>query len=250
MKLNFIIKTISYIFGAFALAALPALAGQNPAQSGKSVVLSVIENDETHAVAREVVREAYRRLGIEVVFYELPARRALSWANEGKTDGDVARIRGTEESYPNLIPVEVPVTVFKGVAFTKDVDEKIAEWADLRKYIVGIVRGIRYAEIGTQGMQVFEANNMTHLFTLLDSGRIQIAVAVREAGLIEARKNFKNKGIHIIGDPLYSAPLFHFVHKRNQALVSRLESVLEEMSRIGEVEAIHIRIFNESLGAQ
>ena len=173
-------------------------------------MISAIVNEQTHAIAKVVLKEAYKRIGYEVTFDDLPGQRALEWANKGLTDGDVARIAGTEDKFPNLIRVKVPVIHFKGVAFTKSIDRPISRWEDLRGLRIGVVRGIRYSTIGTKGMDPYFANDMTHLFTMLDKDRIEVAVAVLDAGKIEIEKNFKNSGIHVVGSPLYSAPLVSF----------------------------------------
>ena len=213
----------------------------------KTLTISAIENEHTHAIAKEVLREAYRKLGYTVRFAYLPGLRALEWANAGETDGDVARIAGTEKKFPNLIPIEVPVIHFKGTAFTKSVEKDINAWNDLKGLRIGIIRGIRYAEINTKDMEPARANDMTHLFTLLDRGRIDIAVAVLEAGLIEAHNNFKNSGIYVIGSPLYSAPLYHFVNVKHQDLVNDLSKVLNDMKQTGEIEEIQTKTLERLL---
>lgn len=225
------------------LQAVPFGFAAEQRTPSESVMISAIVNEQTHAIAKNVLREAYRRIGYAAEFDDLPGRRALEWANSGLTDGDVARIEGTETKFPNLIRVKVPVIYFEGVAFSKTVDKPIRRWEDLTGLRIGVVRGIRYSAIGVQGMGPFFANDMTHLFTILDKGRIEVAVAVRVAGQIEIEKNFSNSGIHVIGSPLYSAPLYHFVNRKNSRLVEPLEAVLSEMSASGEMS----RIWNQTL---
>ena len=213
----------------------------------KTIEISAIVNEQTHAVAKAVLQEAYRRIGYHVKFDDLPGQRALEWANSGMTDGDVARIEGTERKYPNLIQVKTPVIYFQGVAFVKDIDRKIETWSDLNGLRIGIVRGIRYAEIGTKGMAPLLAHDMRHLFTLLDLARIQVAVAVLDAGKIEIHRHFRDSGIHPVGLPLYSSPLYHFVHNRNRHLVKKLDQVLAEMTRTGEIDQLWQQAIDKAL---
>ena len=228
-----------FLFGMFLfLSAAPFGRAEENQPDPKRIRISAIENEQTHAIARHVLEEAYSRLGYEVRFDDLPGRRALEWADSGLTDGDVARIQGTENSFPNLLRVTVPVIHFKGVAFSKTVDRPIREWEDLRGLRIGVVRGIRYSTQGTKGMSPFFANDMTHLFTILDKGRIEVAVAVLRAGQIEIARNFKESGIRVVGSPLYSAPLYHFVHAGRRNLVPKLEAVLSEMTASGEMECL------------
>ncbi len=202
------------------------------------VVVSGIVNEQTHAMAKEVLHEAYRRIGYDIRIKFFPGRRSLESANKGLTDGDVARIAGTEKKFPNLIPVETPIIYFQGVAFTKSVTRKIGSWHDLKGLRVGIIRGIRYSTIGTRGLNPFFAKDMTHLFKLLEDDRIQVAVAVLNAGKIEIHNKFENSGIHVMGTPLYSAPLYHFVHKKNEHLIDDLNQTLKDMASQGEIDKI------------
>ena len=231
---------IPFLIGMFfALSALPpGSAEEEERRPSKAIRISAIENEQTHAIAKHVLEEAYRRIGYEVRFDDLPGRRALEWADSGLTDGDVARIEGTEHKFPNLLRVKVPVIHFRGVAFAKTVDRPVHCWEDLEGLRIGVVRGIRYSTLGTEGMSPYFANDMTHLFTILDMGRIEVAVAVLRAGQIEIARHFKNSGIRVIGSPLYSAPLYHFVHKKHRELVPRLEAVLSEMTTSGEMQRL------------
>ncbi len=211
---------------------------QQYAQDKKIVTISEVEKDNIHRLIKDIVRTAYKKIGIEVKFYELPARRALEWANAGKTDGDLARIAGTEKKYTNLIRIPIPVMEIKGVVFTKNIKRDIRTWEDLKGLNVGIRSGIRYSEIGTRGLPRIQANTLTQLFKLLALDRIDIALADYDMGRIELHKNFRGSNIHIIGQPLNSAQLFHYIHIKNRELVPRLESVLQDMLKTGEIESI------------
>jgi ABC-type amino acid transport substrate-binding protein len=218
-----------------------------PPTDAESVVISVIDNEETHELAIPIVREAYSRIGYTATFDRLPARRALEWANDGVTDGDLARIAGTEKQFPNLIRISIPVFRITAVAFAVGETRPISEWHDLRGLTVGIIRGIRYSEIGTRGMEPIPANDMTHLFKLLTLGRIDVAVAVLDAGRIEIHRHYPAAGIHPVGEPLFIAPLYHYVHVKNGHLVQKLEAVLEKMEAKGEIRALRKTALGEKL---
>lgn len=230
------------------LQAVPFSFAAEQQKGARTVMISAIANEQTHAIAKHVMREVYRRMGYKASFDDLPGQRALEWANKGLTDGDVARIEGTAKKYPNLIRVKIPVVYFQGVAFTKTVRKQIDHWEDLRGLRTGAVRGIRYSTIGTQGTDPFFANDMTHLFTILDKGRIEVAVAVLDAGRIEIEKNFKDSGIHVTGSPLFSAPLYHFVNVKNRDLVPKLEGILSKMTASGEIEQLRQGALNQLAG--
>ncbi|CCK82244.1 conserved uncharacterized protein [Desulfobacula toluolica Tol2] len=221
--------------------------GQQSFGDIKTVKISVIENEHIHNMARKTVRAVYEKIGIEVIFCELPARRALEWANAGKTDGDLARIDGTEKKFTNLIKILTPVTTFKGVVFTKKIKKGIQSWNDLKGLSVGIIAGIRYSDIGTKGLDRIQAKDMTHLMTLLFLDRLEVAIADLDSGQIEIKKNFPESKIHTIGRPLDSAPLFHFIHKKNKGLVPRFESALRDMLKSGQIDLIRKKVLQEVL---
>ena len=204
----------------------------------KSVYITGIQNEQTHDMAKEVIREAYQGIGYDVRFEFFPGQRTLVMANSGESDGDIARIELTEEKWPNLIVVPTPIFWFKGVAFSKNIHKKINQWKDLEGLRIGIIRGIRYSEIGTRGLSPFFAEDMTHLFKLLDQDRIQVAIAVLKAGQMEISRNFQKSGIHIISEVLYSGLLYHYVNKKNQDLVPELNTVLQRMEKQGKIEKI------------
>jgi polar amino acid transport system substrate-binding protein len=222
--------SISYIFcsASYAIEA-----------DAQVKLISGIQNEQTHALAKEVVRAAYERIGYRVKFEFFPGIRSLELANRGETDGDIARIAGTEKEFPNLRPVPTPVIHFQGIAFTKSVVRDIRSWDDLKGLRVGLIRGIRYSTIEAKGLNCFFAEDMTHLFRLLENGRIEVAIAVLDAGRIEIHANFQGSGIHVTGAPLYSAPLFHYVHNKNEYLIQALDRTLQEMESMGEIPRIH-----------
>ena len=223
------------------------VSGEQTTERKKNIIISSIVNEQTHELAKAIVRAAYKKIGISVEFIDLPARRALEWANSGKTDGDLARIDGTEKKFKNLIKISTPVTEFKGVVFTRKIKKNILSWEDLNGLCVGIIGGIQYSDIGTKGLNRILAQDMSHLFKLLSKDHIDVAVAVHDAGRIEIYRNFKASKIKIIGQPLYSAPLFHYVHIKNKDLVPQLEIVIQEMMKNGEIESILEKALHEEL---
>ncbi|MFK5882945.1 MAG: hypothetical protein QM489_01245 [Candidatus Izemoplasma sp.] len=83
----------------------------------------------------------------------------------------MARIKGIEQKYPNLIPVPTSIINLNSAVFSKSIPNstKIETWSDLKKFNIGIVRGYHFAVVGTQGMNPLMAKNVSHLFTLFNS---------------------------------------------------------------------------------
>ena len=216
----------------------------------KPLRITGIENEQTHAMAAEILKIAYQKIGCRITVDVMPGRRSLAMANNGDSDGDIARILGTENAFPNLVRVPTPIIWFTGAVFSKTVNKSIRSWEDLKGLRIGIIRGVRYSRMNTQGMAPFFAENMHHLFRLLTQDKIEVAVAVLKAGQIEINKNFKDRGIRVIGRPLTIMPLYHFVHKSHKTLVPRLDAELSAMKTRGEMAGILDQAFNDLMGQQ
>ncbi len=100
--------------------------------SDKVITISAVENEAIHIISAKILTEAYKKLGYKVDFNFLPAKRSLAWANNGTTDREMARIRGIEQKYPNLIPVPTSIINLNSAAFTKSIPNstKIEIWSD------------------------------------------------------------------------------------------------------------------------
>ncbi|MBL4666318.1 MAG: transporter substrate-binding domain-containing protein, partial [Sneathiella sp.] len=186
------------------------------------------------------VAEAYSRLGHKTEFYELPCRRSLIEANAGRFDGEVARIRGVTKIFENLIQIESPTIAIEGIAFTRGRDLPITTWKDLRGYVIGIVRGELYAEKGTAGLNPTVVDSYDQLLSLVAVGQLDIGIAIRrDFEISENLAKFKDRGLQIIGEPLFSAPLYHLVHRENRRLVTDLHKIFKKMWEGGDTQKIH-----------
>src|SRR6516164_7155708 len=87
-----------------------SLPGQLFSQSteNKTLVISGIDSNIEGTAAKQILTEAYQRLGITIVLKTFPAERALLISNSGvESDGELLRISGLGKDYPNLVVVPV-----------------------------------------------------------------------------------------------------------------------------------------------
>lgn len=183
-------------------------------------------------IGKKILHEAYQRMGIQIDARILPAERALYMLNGGKFDGEVLRIKGLEEHYPNLRIVPVPVIALEGVVFTKDVTFEITGWESLKPYKIGILRGSKFAEKGTQGMKVEPVTTYKQVLLKLYLGRNDVAVMDRTNGLTEIRK-LNMQGIRILEPPLVTTDLYHYLHKKHENLIPKITQIIQEMVKEG-----------------
>jgi len=218
-------------------------AGSPAMAAGEIIRIAGAQAHTTHALAAEVVKEAYRRIGFDARISYLPNRRALIAAAGGQFDGELGRIAGAEKNYPTLVRVPVPVVWIDGVAATVDKTADIKAWKDLDGLPVAIIRGELYAEEGTSALSVppLHVNDYSQLLAMLLRGRAKVVIGIRADLNLEISRNILGQHIKVGKTPLFSAPLYHFVHESRRALVPRLEAVLRKMADEGDIEKLHKR---------
>lgn len=227
----------------YVILPLMAFCGLGRAEPlPEAITVSAAKSSAVHDIATAVLERLYDRAGIKLTVRRVPSKRSLNEANTGYTGGDAARIAGTENEYPHLVPVPIPVMTIRGVAFTVHVDAQVSNWEDLRPYRVGIKRGVRFAEIGTRGLKREFANSVPQLFRFLVDGYVDIIVTPEVDGRRMIASKFAGQDIHRIGMPLHETPLFHYLHKSNASLIAPLSAILETMQKEGELEDIRDRV--------
>jgi polar amino acid transport system substrate-binding protein len=227
------------------LAILAVSLTQNPSvgRAQEKIILTRVRgSSDTHAGAA-VVKEAYRRLGMDIKVYPLQGKVALEASNSGKVDGEVQRIDGIDRKFTNLVQVPIPVNYLQGAAFSKDYHFPIKGWFSLQPYRIGIVRGIIFAEQGTQGMDVKIAENYAALVALLEKGEVDLAVMPRINGQVAIKKH-NSKDIKELQGVLETLFLYHYLHKKNERLVPQLEKILKRMLLDGTTRKIRKSVYD------
>ncbi len=231
-----------YIFGlSLGLGVTTgAIAAHKDKPSLETAHITLCRWHITHRFAQYSVAEAYHRLGIKTEFSELPCRRSLIEANAGGFDGEMARIYGVTKVFENLVQLESPTIMIEGIAFKQGGDLAIETWQDLKGRSIGIIRGELYAEKGTAGLNPTVVDTYDQLFSLIVLGRLEIGVAIkRDFEILANSPKFMDQGLRMVGEPLFSAPLFHLVHKRNKQLVEDLNKIFKAMWENGDAQLIH-----------
>ncbi len=189
-------------------------------------------------VSHEVLKKAYQQAGMEIELKRLPAKRSLVDANRGVYDGELARVRNIEKMAPNLVRIPVSVYTTNVVVFTKNKQFPVKGWDSIKPYKTGILRGIALVEAKTKGFNRHMVNSPASLFNLLFAERIDIAIFMHLDGLLELNKTNLHASIKALSPPLMKLKLYHYLHKKNQHLVPKLEKVLAAMERSGELKQI------------
>lgn len=200
-------------------------------------ISTLVGNDPATAIAEQVMREAYRRLGLNLIVHKLPGERTLVQANDGKMDGELYRKLGMEREYPNLVIVPVPLQTYEIVIFTRGTTFVVSGWESLRPYTLGFVRGIKIVQENTQGMRIEAVPTMPLAFEKMMMGRTDLVLGNRLSGMA-AIKAMNLEGVTVLEPPLASFPVYHYLHKRHEALVPDLTRVLRQMQTDKTIERI------------
>ncbi|WP_426416491.1 substrate-binding periplasmic protein [Aestuariirhabdus sp. LZHN29] len=208
---------------------------------------TMIANSHLQCMASKVMGRVYGNLGMRMEVLPMPAKRALAYSSSGQADAELLRLEGFSKQYPDLLPVPEPYLGFSGVAFSGPVVGTISGWKDLRAYRVGVVRGVRYSNEGTEGMERILANDLPQLFDLLEKGRVSVVVTSRVSGSVEVARRGLTPSIVVNGQPLYERPLYHYVHRDHAALIPLLDAEIRRMKASGELQAITDQALDELL---
>ncbi len=195
------------------------------------------EKNAFHDAAAAIILEAYKRLNIEIVFKTLPAERALQSSNSGAVDGELVRIAGIDERYPNLIRIPVSHVTAEQMAFGRDATIVIDGWQSLAPYKFAFHRGYKVAEKNTEGMNRHLTSTDEAAFRMVAAGRMDLALANRFTGekIID---DLRLDNVVMIRPPVQVDPLFHYLHKMHARLVPQITAVLSRMEADGEIDAI------------
>lgn len=229
-------------------AAALVLGGCAAAAQAETIRLARIENIPDQAVGAEILQAVYRRMNIELVLVDMPAKRALIESSAGRVDGEVHRILAVKDEYPTLLPVRVPFNYIEPSAFVKRREFRVEGWASLRPYAIGIVRGVGSSERGTHGMPQVEAvTSMDLLMEMLAAERIEVAVNDLFSGRLVNRRLGLDGALRPQSPPLERVLLYHFLHESHRELVGRVEATMRQMEASGELERLRREITGRML---
>ncbi|WP_198262885.1 substrate-binding periplasmic protein [sulfur-oxidizing endosymbiont of Gigantopelta aegis] len=181
-----------------------------------------------------ITQQMFQRIGLKASVSLLPSQRSLLNANNGIDDGNMARIKGIEKKYTNLVMVPETVINFDFVAYSKDQQIKISTWKDLAPYNIAFIRGWKLFEKNAIDYKsLVRASDSSQLFNLLKNNRID--VALYDAWWFEN----KAKNIYSVKPPLARFELYFYLNKKHQALVPKLTKALQAMKNDGSYQKIY-----------
>jgi polar amino acid transport system substrate-binding protein len=221
--------------------------------SDKKIMISCIENQLVHSITTEIMKEAYRKIGVELIAKCRLSKQALLDANEGITQGDMARIAGIDSLYPNLMRVNVPIFQLTSILLSKKI-KAITDLKDLKQYRIGLIKDVIYYENLLKDYTKVYANTSEELIQLLLKDRADLIIFEKTETLLALNLHIQTKPIHyvyhqgILHEPGWQSHLYHYLHKSQKKFIPKLTKVLLEMVASGEINKITQNVINKKVG--
>lgn len=234
--------TIILIF--FIAATLSTRSVAETIHKNKKINMAATRHEDSYdgKAIKLIYTEAFKRLGLELVYSFYPPKRASMMAKLGQIDGELARIYNYNQNLPNLIRVDEPVSSVKISAFTTDPAIKLNGWESLRgtDYKVEYMRGVKLCAIKLS--KVVNKKNLSEIahwsqgLKKIIAKRTDIYVEVERTVLRELKKDdFKNANMRIAG-VMEEVNLYTFLNKKYADLVPQLAEILKKMKEDGTIK--------------
>lgn len=219
------------------MAVILCLLYSSTVYGQQKLVLAKLKGLSDQYLGEYILNEAYDKLGIDLTFQVLPAKRALMHSRGGFIDGEIQRISIIEESSPTLIRVPTPISYVDLCVFLR---KKIPfrSLKEMGDYKFVYVRGVKIYETL---LKYFKSSHavMTDevMWRLIIMKRMDIAVAGRVSTLYKF-KTLGIEGIYPLDPPLQTLPLYHYLHEKHRDLVPKIDNVLQKLTQSGEIKRL------------
>lgn len=209
-----------------------------PVLAQEKLTFSTIEKSAVAAVATDIILEAYKKLGIEIEVYPTSGKRSLVLSSKGSYDGEVVRIYAVGDKFPDLKRVELSGFILKAVVLINRKNLNYLSIDTLKTKQVGHLEGVVQAERFTNGfMNVWEAGTNEELFELLAAERLEAVISTSVAEELMIKKLGLDNVVQL-GPPFEVEQFYHYLHKKNEHLIPKIQAVLHDMHASGETGAI------------
>lgn len=181
---------------------------------GKIYTISISDTGNVLRSCVDFVEQAYRAKSIDYELVPFSLSRSLKAVNEGVLDAEMCRIDDMTEEYPNLIKVNVPIANMKVLALWLNDNVEVSQVADLKRYKVGGIRGMKALEKYSDQFEITLTKRFSELEKLLEEGFVDVMITS------DLQKKNNPKMQEFI---LETYPMYHYLHQSNKQLVPILE---------------------------
>lgn len=184
---------------------------------------------------KKALDEIFTRSGLDYVYENIPADRAIDNLSHGIGDADMGRIKEIGMKYPELIVVREPYrdVKFCGLYINERVMDK-----PFNERTVGYVGGwfiIGERLKSEKTKNIIEAKDLKHLILLLRNNRIDYAVFERET-IEMLLKTKEYDDIKKDEEFQIKSSLHIILSKKNSKLEPEICEIIKEMKREGKID--------------
>ena len=134
--------SLHYVAWCFALCI-----NSSPPVQAQTFTIALHEDSLALRPCKEKVTQLYQALDMPIELIELPGRRSLKYANDGKTDAELCRIGQITKRYRNLVKISPALMSLDFIALTKSRWPAVTQLSDLDHARIGTSRGMMAAEM-------------------------------------------------------------------------------------------------------
>ena len=179
-------------------------------------------------------------LNFELAVEQHQSAKCFELSNSGQVDGEIWRIYGIDAEFENLIRVPTAIWSHPELAFVKE-DIELDSWESLAPYRVAFRVGTKVVENNIEGIVENQVplDTIDEAFKKLVAGQVDVVISDNIVGsfLLEEDR-YKDSGIRQVEQPLDSALLYTYLHKKHRALVQPLAEAISLAKRNGTYERI------------
>ena len=196
-----------------------------------------------------VYQEVFRRINARVSFVEQPLKRSSVEANEGRIDGEPARIFSYAETFTNLLRVEEPLFYMEVLAYASS-PLTLNGWESLRgtSYRIEYPGGMKVCEENLA--KVVPQSNFTpvrmtiHGILRLSKKRSDVYIDDKNFLLPLINHNQEElRGKIFFAGIMEKVPLYMYVHKKHQSFIQELAKSIRSVRDEGLVGQYHVEIY-------
>lgn len=206
----------TFLLGALVCAILglsPALAGEAPLPIAFEDYppYEYEENGQARGINIDLIREAFRRMGLTPVFELRPWKRALLELRTGEIAGLSSGFKTPEREAFACFPSEPLAEEVNVIVVPQGSELRIASPDDLRGLSVGVVRDYTYGPKidSLRSFRRVEANTSQQLLDMLLNGRMDAALGNRAVFEHQMRKMGRGGQLRFVYE-LGRGPLYLF----------------------------------------
>jgi len=211
-----------------------AMFWTNSGFSSELPTLQVVTSLNQSAMSDRIEKKlskAYQKLGYRIQVQRLPAGRSLMMANAGDFDAELFRIAEVAQQYPQLLRVPTPLERINLFAFVKrDATKSLSAWQQDTTLRIAYVRGFKMAENYSFAGKAMPVNTVNQAVQMLLQGKVDVLLEDPESVASTTIELSPDGMLQQLPSILATADLFHFIHKKHEALLAPLAASLQTTS--------------------